>query len=94
VDASHQTTNNGIEVVPIAPQADGTSVTHHFSPEGLLLMAQQLYGHCPSAWCIYIPARSFELGAEMTKDVADCVQDALRIIMNFIGSFGYIPDED
>jgi hydrogenase maturation protease len=69
-----------IEVFPVLPEAKGGFSLHSGSPAGLLALAQALYGRCPPAWCVAIPAVDFELGETLTETARHGVAAAVAAI--------------
>ncbi|HLK62115.1 MAG TPA: hydrogenase maturation protease [Bryobacteraceae bacterium] len=66
---------------------DARALTHHCTPEALLALSLRLFGRAPEATLYSIPASSFELGAELTPEVAKSLQslvDALAIELSCI----------
>ena len=56
-----------VEIFPVLPETKGGFSLHSGSPAGLLALAQALYGRCPPAWCVAIPAVDFNLGEMLTE---------------------------
>jgi hydrogenase maturation protease len=59
LDATSETPRE-VQVRPLAPADSPRATAHTSDPAGLLRMAQVLFGRCPPAWWITVPA--FELG--------------------------------
>lgn len=57
-----------------APKGQG--LTHHVSPEGLMLLAERLYGARPAAFLVAIGAASFALGEDLSPSVAAALPEA------------------
>ena len=66
--------------------AEGGSfaMTHATSPEGLLDLARELFGHCPTGWVVSIPARDFEFGETLSPLADQGVAEALRRIREIL----------
>jgi hydrogenase maturation protease len=69
-----------IEVFPVFAEAKGGFSLHSGSPAGLLALAQALYGRCPPAWCVAIPAVNFDLGETLTETARHGVAVAVAAI--------------
>ena len=57
-----------------------SSMTHHFSPEGLLSDAWQFFHHCPEATLVSVGGASFEHGEDLSRTVAAVFPDLLSQI--------------
>jgi Ni,Fe-hydrogenase maturation factor len=55
-------------------------MTHHFSPEGLLADAWQLFHHCPEATLVSVGGGSFEHGEGLSRPVEAVLPDLLAQI--------------
>jgi hydrogenase maturation protease len=65
--------------------ADGGVVSGHCSDPGWLLgLCQALYGRCPVAWLVTIPAADLGLGEGLSAAAAAGVEEALRLIEGMI----------
>ena len=45
-------------------------MSHHMDPSGLLGLAQELYGHAPSAWVVSVRGESFDGGEKLSSAAA------------------------
>lgn len=61
--------------------------SHTVTPDGLLHMAAELYGHSPSAHVVTIAGESFALSESLTDRVAAAVPVAAAMILNLAGQF-------
>lgn len=52
---------------------------HACSPQTLLRLALELYGHAPNAWLIQIPASSFNLGDPLSPACAAALPQAVHL---------------
>lgn len=59
--------------------------SHHVTPDGLLAMAGELYGHRPAAHVITIAGASFELSESLTDKVAAAAPIAAAMILELAG---------
>ena len=69
-----------------APKAPG--LTHHASPEGLLLLAERLYGARPRAFLVTIGAASFALGEDLSPSVAAALPEAAALVRRLLAAPG------
>jgi hydrogenase maturation protease len=90
VDASATLDPGAVAVRPLA--ASGPSepgLTHHFSPEALLLLAERLYGAQPRAFLVTVGAASFALGEDLSPRVAAALPEAAAVVRRLLAA----PDE-
>jgi hydrogenase maturation protease len=55
-------------------------LTHHVSPETLLLLAERLYDARPRAFLVTVGVSSFDLGEELTPRVAAALPEAVATV--------------
>ena len=55
---------------------------HRCGPADLLALSQQLFGRCPAAWQVDIPAEQFEFGADLSPTTAAAVPPACREVLS------------
>ena len=70
-----------------APAAPG--LTHHASPERLLLITERLYGARPAGFLVTIGAASFALGEDLSPLVAAGLPEAAALVRRLVAA----PDE-
>jgi len=71
IDACWGAVPGRIRSHPVLPEGERTaSMTHHFSPTGLLADAWHLYHHCPEAVLVSIGGESFDHGENMSQSVS------------------------
>jgi hydrogenase maturation protease len=66
VDASVEGRSTEVEVREIQPDDKSQSRSHLASPPTLLALAKSLYGRCPPAWLVTIPAHQVGLGQDIS----------------------------
>ncbi|MDR3493141.1 MAG: hydrogenase maturation protease [Ancalomicrobiaceae bacterium] len=93
VDAVATLTPGAVAIRQIAAEAaadgsDASGLTHHCSPETLLLLADRLYGARPRAYLVTLGAASFELGDELSSAVAAAVPVAAAAVRQLIEAPG------
>lgn len=69
---------------PVEPGGPLAALGHTGDPAALLALAAALYGACPPAWLITVPAASFALGAGLSAPAARGVDEALRQIRRIV----------
>src|SRR5512137_149559 len=61
VDAAHDPIES-VQVRTIEPSATAQVSAHASGPQSLLALARELFGRCPPAWMITVPAMVFDFG--------------------------------
>ena len=62
------------------------ALTHHTSPEGLLLLAERLYDARPCAFLVAIGAASFALGEDLSPSVAAALPEAAALVRRLVAA--------
>ncbi len=83
VDAAVGSVPGEIRSFLIAPSA-GNPGSHEMTPEGILAMATDLFGRCPTAHMVTITGGSFDLSETLTPPVAAAVLGAVWLILDLI----------
>jgi hydrogenase maturation protease len=78
-DASRQT-----RIEEVKPAESPQLMAHHASPGILLALARDVFGHCPSASLVTIPASDFGIGEELSETAHQGMQQALDLILERI----------
>jgi Ni,Fe-hydrogenase maturation factor len=78
-----------VSVQPIEPAAADSALGHTGDPRALLALTRALYGRCPLAWSITVPARSFAFGAGLSAMAERGLAAALRHIDDLIVNATY-----
>jgi len=73
-----------INLEPIGPAAVDSPLGHVGDPRALLALTEALYGRCPRAWAIGVPAQSFAFGAELSPLAERGVVAALEQISKLL----------
>ena len=73
-----------VEVHPIEPAAVDSAIGHAGDPRALLALTKALYGRCPVAWSIAVPASSFAFGAGLSPAAERGLTVALQQIRELI----------
>jgi hydrogenase maturation protease len=87
VDACASPDREEVETHLIAPAVTDTVLGHTGDPRGLLALTAALYGHCPAAWSITVPARSFAFGAGLSPVAERGLAAALERVRDLIRPF-------
>jgi hydrogenase maturation protease len=69
VDAEVALAPGEVRARRFSPAGGGDPLSHHVAPEGLLALAQLLYGHAPPAWTVSVGLVSTELGDPLSAPV-------------------------
>ncbi len=75
------------QVSAVRASTTGDLQAHSSDPSALLALAETLYSQCPPAWCVSIPADSFEFGFGLSARTKAAALDALAAIVSLIDSF-------
>ena len=60
------------------------SMTHHFSPQGLLADAWHLFHHCPEAVLVSVAGESFEHGEGLSQSAASAFPNLLSRVTKLV----------
>ena len=80
VDASLDAQGDLAECQAIQPSLSSNLIGHCGEPGALLGLAETIYGRCPPAWMVHIPASNFELGAPVSDATERAIHTALEQI--------------
>ena len=70
-----------LRCVPLSPAATPTrTLGHQLDPESLLHLARDLWGRCPPAWLLALPASVFDFGETLSPRTETAVAEALPLI--------------
>lgn len=87
LDASADLQQVGIAVRDLHPAGQpDVSSAHNHSPESLLALCRDLYQRLPRAVLISIPARSFDLGEELSAEASEGVRCAVAEVAKILES--------
>jgi hydrogenase maturation protease len=78
---------------PLQPAASSQLMAHAADPRTLLAMARDLFGHCPAAWWLTIPAEKLEFGDELSPLARKGFDVALARIQTLAADRGN-PNDD
>lgn len=80
VDASLEVAGENAQTLPLTPAKNASFVGHTEDPRLVLALAQSVYGRVPQAWCIHVPAASFETGAMLSAQAEHGFTTALYAV--------------
>ena len=80
VDARLGEVGQSTTLSPLSPDSGGDFSAHRSNPASLLALSQALFGRCPPAWMLTIPALAFDYGAPLTPTTRDGVTTALTLL--------------
>jgi hydrogenase maturation protease len=66
VDATGNREQHSVDTRPVEPSPELSALGHTSRPAEMLALTLALYGRCPPAWLITVPAERFELGAPLS----------------------------
>lgn len=64
---------------------------HSLGPEGVLDLAESLYGHRPEAWILSLPVESLEIGFGLSDFAEDAISKAFSSLVPDHSSFNPVP---
>ncbi len=76
-----------VQVRELAPWDGARSIGHASDPRALLALTRAIFGRCPRAWLVTIPAIDFEVGRPLSAVAEEAIQAALEQVRNLIGGF-------
>lgn len=78
-----------VQLSPISASSAGSATTlpHAHSVQGLLLLAQKLYGHTPPAWLLQLPTESFNIGEQLSSTAQRGSDEAIQTIERFLVNY-------
>ena len=79
VDASREPLPDGYILNRIGPRDEVAFTTHALSPEAVLALARDLYGHQPKAWMLAIEGSGWDLGEGLSQDASSNLNSVLDL---------------
>lgn len=79
VDAAVDTPRE-VQLRELQPNDSSQLMAHAADPRTMLALARDVFGNCPRAWWLTIPAANTEFGEELSSETQAAVPDALRRI--------------
>ncbi|MFN8474355.1 MAG: hydrogenase maturation protease [Anaerolineae bacterium] len=84
VDADARPDAAGVALQRLDAAPEVGALTHGAHPRALLALCQAVYGRCPAAWLLTVPARRFDLGAPLSPDAEAGVAQALPLLLAWL----------
>jgi hydrogenase maturation protease len=76
--------DNSVQVRMIEPLVTVRPLAHTGSTQSLLALARELFGRCPPAWMIRIPAVTFDFGEQLSPQAAKGLASAIEEIRKLL----------
>jgi Ni,Fe-hydrogenase maturation factor len=86
IDAHTGDISQDLNIQSLSAIFQTSPLTHHFTAESCLELAQQLYGSSPEAWLISVRGYEFGFSREMSSETAGLVQQASTRLRDWIRS--------
>jgi len=86
VDAAVGNCPGEVRDFSLAPEELAHAGSHHTTPQGLLAMAQDLFGRCPPARMVTVTGGSFAIAEALTPEVEAAVPVAVGRIVTYLDS--------
>jgi hydrogenase maturation protease len=81
LDAEHADGTGALRAAAVEPRGmSPASITHHFSPGGLLALTRAVYGRAPAATMVTAAAGAFGHGAELSVEIRAAAATAAEVI--------------
>lgn len=80
LDASRIGAPGEIASRPVKPQSTSVVFTHDCTPEGILLLAEQLYGSCPEAQVVSLCGECFDHGEAVSAKVRESLPHLVQLV--------------
>ncbi|MBD2300977.1 hydrogenase maturation protease [Nostoc sp. FACHB-87] len=87
VDAYVPSESFDVQVQSLSPAVDHPIAGHTADPQSLLALTRTLYGHCPPALWVTVPAVNFEFGDRFSEVTETGKAIALGKIMQILDKF-------
>ena len=84
VDAAAAKELSQVTVNAVLPDKGERFAPHRSSPGTLLALAESLYGHCPPAWLVGVPAFTLDFGEELSPQAVPRLQEAVSAVQRLI----------
>ena len=91
VDAAPADQADGTKVISLEPASRSGLDAHAGNPAALLALAQAVFGRCPPAWLVTIPAANFDFGASLSPLTESEMAAARVAIRRICGSVRSCP---
>jgi hydrogenase maturation protease len=75
VDTTASSTDDGIQMTPIALDVTSPTLGHQLEPTTLMSFAALLFGSHPRAWLVTVPGSDFDHGEGFSEEVEELLSD-------------------
>lgn len=82
VDATRDGVPGELRCRELEPLLTDSGLTHSASPEALLVLARELYGHAPEATLISLCGESFELNDQLSPRIAEALPRLVSLVQS------------
>ena len=79
-----------VQVRSLFPSTENAIATHTANPQSLLALTQTLYGHCPLAFWVTVPAINWEFGDRISQTTETGKAIALERIIQLLDEFNNV----
>ena len=84
IDAHTGNIDQDLNFHPLTALFQTSPLTHHFTPESCLELAERVYGAAPRAWLMSVRGYRFGFDRELSQPTAELVQEAVSRLMEWI----------
>lgn len=88
VDARADGPDQGVVVRRLGPGEGNRSIYHSADPRQLLTLARDVFGNCPPAWIVTIPAVDFGIGESLSSTAQAGLERAIEELGRLLGPDG------
>jgi len=78
-----------VEFCPCMPAADAVFTTHAVSPQGILQICQDLYGHTPKAYLLLLKGTSWEFGEGLSTQGEKSLLEGCAFFEHYLSQSPY-----
>jgi hydrogenase maturation protease len=86
IDAREVSKGSRVETTEVQPAMHGVISAHRSDPAALAGLAQSLFGHCPPAWMVTVPAVEFDFGERFSPLAQQGVAEAVLKVQQLCDS--------
>jgi hydrogenase maturation protease len=86
IDAAAAPPDGSVGVLRVEPAEARATLGHTSDPQGLLALAQAVYGRHPPAWLVMIPAANCGFGQGLSRTAQRGVNLALEAVTRLLGA--------
>jgi hydrogenase maturation protease len=82
IDADRQARPGELRLTPVAASVSDAPFAHQLTPQTLLWLSAELYGRRPATFQISVGGKSFDLGANISDEVAAALPRVVELAKN------------